>query len=127
MSATRGVQIMLKQRMAAVEAVTERFRKAEATSDQVAAETAEAIAEFLRARQRSGVPLGTGRAMLRKMVAALVSNIEARDSLIDAHEMTPEVIESMGLTRMWGDGSPCPPDAREAFLGSSEVRPLRAA
>lgn len=118
---------MLKKRMAAVEAVTERFRKAEATSDQVAAETAEAIAEFLRARQRAGVPLGTGRAMLRKMVAALVANVEARDSLIEAHEMTPEIIASIGLTRMWGDGSPCPPDLQEALMPSAQVHPLRAA
>lgn len=118
---------MLKERMAAVEAVTERFRKAEATSDQVAAETAEAIAEFLRARQRAGVPLATGRAMLRKMVSALVANIEARESLIEAHQMTPEVIESIGLTRMWGDGSPCPPDVQEAFAPSAQIRPLRAA
>lgn len=118
---------MLKNRMDAASAVADRFRRAELSSDDTAAETAEAIVEFLRARQRAKVPLATGTDMLRMMYSALGAQLEARDHFITAHAMTPDVIDSIGLTRMWGDVSPCPPDEEAGFSTTGQVRPLRAA
>jgi hypothetical protein len=47
--------------------------------------------------------------MLDKLVEVLNANVNARRLFIEAHALTPEVVKQLGLERMFGDVSPCPP------------------
>lgn len=104
---------MLKQRTEAFHTIQPLFRAAELSTDQAAADAATCIAEMLRVRSHANLPLGIGTEMLDKLVLALNANVNARKLFIEAHELTPDVIRQLGLERMFGDGSPCPPTFRQ--------------
>jgi len=117
---------MLRQRKQAFETIHPLFRAAELSTDQAAADSATCIAEMLRVRIESNLPIAIGTDMLDKMVLALNSNVQARKLFIEAHALTPEVIKQLGLERMFGDGSPCPPTDRRHW-GAAEVVPITTA
>ncbi len=103
---------MLKSRMQAFDTVQPLFIAAELSADRAAADAATCIAEMLRARARANLPLTVGTELLDKLVLALNANVNARKLFIEAHQLTPEVIRELGLERMFGDVSPCPPTDR---------------
>jgi hypothetical protein len=107
---------MLRNRRNAVDAVRKEFCKAWHSADRAALNGADCIAEMLRVREAANLPINTGTELLEKMVQALNASIEARRSLIEASELAPGVIKQLGLARMFGDVSPCPPTDREARL-----------
>ena len=113
---------MLKQRRNAVETCTPLFRQAEATNDMAAADSADCYAALLRARIDARLPITTGADMVRKMFLALQAQQQARELMMEAHLTTPEVLRSMGLERMYGDNSDCPPT--EEFWTSASIVPL---
>ena len=104
---------MLRTRKQAFDTIQPLFRAAELSTDRAAADAATCIAEMLRVRQDANLPLGLGTDMLDKLVLALNANVSARKLFIEAHELTPEIIKELGLERMFGDGSPCPPTFRQ--------------
>lgn len=104
---------MLKQRKQAFDTIQPLFLAAEVSVDRAAADAATCIAEMLRVRADANLPLGVGTEMLDKLVQALGANVSARKLFIEAHELTPEVVKELGLERMFGDGSPCPPTFRQ--------------
>lgn len=116
---------MLRQRKQAFETIHPLFRAAELSTDRAAADSATCIAEMLRVRIEADLPITVGTDLLDKLVDALNSNVQARRLFIEAHALTPEVIKKLGLERMFGDGSPCPPTDRE--FGSATLVPLAAA
>lgn len=111
---------MLKERMSLVERVTPLFRTAEASTDIAAADAALCLAGMLRGRVESGLPIGVGAELIGKMRDAFDAAITARTLMLEAHRMTPETMRHMGLERMFGDGSPCPPTDK-AFLTDTVV------
>lgn len=100
---------MLKNRRSAVEAVTPLFQSAEAANDLAAADSATCYAALLRARVDNGLSVTTGAEMIGKIFEAIKAQQRARELMREAHLTAPEVIRSMGLERMYGDSSPCPP------------------
>jgi hypothetical protein len=100
---------MLKSRKKAFETVQPLFRAAELSTDQAAADAATCLAEMLKARIEANLPIGAGTEMLDKVLLALNANVSARKLFIEAHELTPELVKELGLERMFGDVSPCPP------------------
>ena len=100
---------MLQNRRSAVEAVTPLFHSAEASNDLAAADTASCYAALLRARVDNRLSVMTGAEMIGKMFEAIKAQQQARELMREAHLTTPEVIRAMGLERMYGDSSPCPP------------------
>ena len=106
---------MLKERLEAVATVTPLFRQAEHSSDLAAAHAAACIAEMLRVRASSNLPIGTGGEMIRMLTEALSAQVRARELFIEAHRLTPDVMNSLGL-RAFGDDSPCPPTEGSADL-----------
>jgi len=117
---------MLNKRKQAFETIRPLFRAAELSTDQAAADAATCIAEMLRARIEANLPINTGTDMLDKLVEALNANVSARRLFIEAHALTPEVVRQLGLERMFGDGSPCPPTDRREW-GAAEVVPISTA
>jgi hypothetical protein len=111
--AGRGEEVsMLKTRMKAFETVQPLFRAAELSTDQAAADAATCIAEMLRARIDGNLPIHVGTSMFDKLVEAFNTNVSSRKLLIEAHALTPELVKELGLERMFGDVSPCPPTDR---------------
>jgi hypothetical protein len=100
---------MLKKRKQAFETIQPLFRAAELSTDQAAADAAHCIAEMLKTRIETNLPIGVGTDMLDKLVEALNSNVAARRLFVEAHALTPEIIKQLGLERMFGDVYPCPP------------------
>jgi hypothetical protein len=100
---------MLKNRMSAVATVAPLFHSAETSNDLAAADAADCYAALLRARVDNRLSVTTGVEMIGKMFEAIKAQQHARDLMREAHLTTPEVIRSMGLERMYGDSSPCPP------------------
>jgi hypothetical protein len=100
---------MLKQRKQAFETIQPLFVAWEVSNDLATADGATCIAELLRTRIQAGLPIGMGRDMFDKLVDALNANVGARKLLVEAHELTPELVKQLGLERMFGDVSPCPP------------------
>ena len=116
---------MLKKRIDAFRTVQPLFRAAEAATDRAAADAATCIAEMLRVRLDANLPITAGTEMLDKLVGALTANVEARKLFLEAHELTPAVLKQIGLERMFGDGSPCPPTA-ETGVATANVVPICA-
>lgn len=116
---------MRKKRIAAFTAIQPLFQAAEASADRAAAEAAGLIAAMIETRSTAELPIAAGVEMLDKLVAALSANVAARKLFIEAHALTPALIHDLGLERMFGDGSPCPPTAAE--LGSNNVVPIAGA
>ena len=114
---------MLKKRTQAFDTIPPVFRAAELSTDQAAADAATCIAEMLRTRIEANLPITIGTDMLDKLVAALNANVSARRLFIEAHALTPEIVKQLGLERMFGDGSPCPP-TDERLRGVARVVPL---
>ena len=106
---------MLKSRKQAFDQVQPLFRAAEHSTDRAAADAATCIAEMLRVRADANLPMAVGTQMLDKLVLALNANVNARKLFIEAHELTPEILKELGLERMFGDVSPCPPTDRPKF------------
>ena len=106
---------MLNSRKKAFETVQPLFRAAEDSVDRAAADAAHCIAEMLRVRAEANLPLGSGRDMIDKLVLALNANVNARKLFIEAHELTPELVKELGLERMFGDVSPCPPTDKPQY------------
>ena len=104
---------MLNQRKQAFETIQPLFQAAENAADRAAAKAAVCIAEMLRVRAEANLPITAGTEMLDKLVTALASHVSARKAFIDAHKLTPELMKELGLERMFGDGSPCPPTFRQ--------------
>lgn len=100
---------MLNNRRSAVETVTPLFRSAEASNDLAAADAATCYAALLRARVDNRLSVTTGAEMIGKLFEAIKAQQHARELMREAHLTTPEVIRAMGLERMYGDSSPCPP------------------
>lgn len=115
---------MLNNRRSAVEAVTPLFRSAEASNDIAAADAASCYAALLRARVDNCLSVTTGAEMIGKMFEAIRAQQLARDLMREAHLTTPDVIRAMGLERMYGDSSPCPPTDNP--FTSAEIVPLSA-
>lgn len=113
---------MLKKRTEAFHTIQPLFRAAELSTDQAAADAATCIAEMLRVRAEANLPINVGTDMLDKLVLALNANVNARKLFIEAHELTPEIVRQLGLERMFGDGSPCPPTFRQ--MGELTVVPV---
>lgn len=107
---------MLNKRRSAVAAAQRSFRDAWYSADRSALDAANCIAEMLRLRSDANLPIAIGTDLLDTIVLALNASIEARKRLIQAHELTPTVIKQLGLARMFGDVSPCPPTDRGAKL-----------
>ena len=108
---------MLRQRKQAFETIQPLFVAWEESNDLAAADGATCIAEMLRTRIQTGLPIGIGRDMFDKLVDALNANVGARKLLIEAHALTPELVKELGLERMFGDVFPCPPtDGKKAAL-----------
>jgi len=104
---------MLNKRKRAFETVQPLFQAAEQSVDRAAADAATCIAEMLRVRRDANLPIGVGTEMLDKLVLALNANVSARKLFLEAHELAPEIVKQIGLERMFGDGSPCPPTFRQ--------------
>lgn len=113
---------MLKQRKGAFDTIQPLFQAAENATDRAAADNAICIAEMLRVRIEANLPIATGTEMLDKLVEALTANVCARKAFIEAHALTPQLIKELGLERMFGDISPCPPTRRAN--GSAGVVPI---
>jgi hypothetical protein len=118
---------VLRKRKQAFETIQPLFRAAEVSTDQAAADAATCIAEMLRARIEANLPIGAGREMLDKVLLALNANVRARSLFIEAHELTPELIKEIGLERMFGDVSPCPPTDRPHRQHALKVVPASSA
>lgn len=116
---------MLNQRKQAFETIQPLFQAAEVATDRAAADAATCIAQMLRVRIEANLPLGAGIEMLDKLLAALNANVSARKLFIEAHALTPELVKELGLERMFGDGSPCPPTHRQ--MGALSIVPSEAA
>lgn len=116
---------MLNKRKRAFETIQPLFQAAEQSADRAAADAAACIAEMLRVRQDANLPIGVGTEMLDKLLSALNANVSARKLFIEAHELTPEIVKQLGLERMFGDGSPCPPTFRQT--GALTIVPERDA
>ncbi len=116
---------MLQNRRSAVETVTPLFRSAEESNDLAAADAASCYAALLRARVENHLAVTTGADMIGKMFQAIQAQQMARELMREAHLTTPEVIRSMGLERMYGDSSPCPPTDNP--FTTAEVVPLAVA
>lgn len=116
---------MLKQRKEAFHTIQPLFQAAENATDRAAADNAICIAEMLRVRIEANLPIAAGTEMLDKLVEALTANVSARKAFIEAHALTPQLIKELGLERMFGDISPCPP-TRHAN-GSADVVPIASA
>lgn len=116
---------MLKKRTEAFHTIQPLFVAAEHSADRAAADAATCIAEMLRVRAEANFPITVGLEMLDKLVLALSANVTARRHFIEAHGLTPEVIKDLGLERMFGDGSPCPPTFRQR--GELTVVPITSA
>jgi hypothetical protein len=115
---------MLKNRLSAVATVTPLFHSAEASNDLAAADAASCYAALLRARVDNGLSVTTGAEMIGMVFEAVKAQHHARELMRAAHLTTPEVIRSMGLERMYGDSSPCPPTDNP--FTSAEIVPLAA-
>lgn len=118
---------MLNKRKAAFETVQPLFLAAEQSADRAATDAATCIAEMLRIRADANLPIGAGKEMLDKLVSALSANVAARKLFIEAHQLTPEVIKELGLERMFGDGSPCPPTDKPGSRAELTIVPATAA
>lgn len=116
---------MLKKRTEAFHTIRPLFVAAEISADRAATDAATCIAEMLRVREEANLPFTIGLDMLDKLVLALGANVSARRHFIEAHGLTPEVIKELGLERMFGDGSPCPPTFRQR--GELTVVPIQTA
>lgn len=116
---------MLKKRTEAFHTIQPLFVAAEQSADRAATDAAACIAEMLRVREEANLPINVGLDMLDKLVLALKANVAARRHVIEAHGLTPEVIKELGLERMFGDGSPCPPTFRQR--GELTVVPIESA
>ena len=114
---------MLKERLEAVATVTPLFRQAEYSSDLAAADAAACIAEMLRVRASNNLPIGTAGDMIRMLTEALSAQVRARELFIEAHRLTPDVMNSLGL-RAYGDYPDCPPTTGEGS-DRTEVVPLK--
>lgn len=110
---------MLNRRRAAVETVTPLFHSAEASNDLAAADAATCYAALLRARVDNRLSVTTGAEMIGKLFEAIRAQQHARELMREAHLTTPEVIREMGLERMYGDSSPCPPT--DNFFTTAEI------
>lgn len=116
---------MLKKRTEVFHTIQPLFVAAELSADRAAADTASCIAAMLRVRQEADLPIAIGLDMLDKLVLALGANMSARRHFIEAHSLTPDVVKELGLERMFGDGSPCPPTFRQR--GEATIVPIASA
>lgn len=116
---------MLKKRTEAFHTIQPLFQAAELSADRAAADAATCIAQMLRVREEANLPITIGLDMLDKLVLALKANVTARRHFIEAHGLTPDLIKELGLERMFGDGSPCPPTFRRT--GELTVVPIKSA
>lgn len=116
---------MLKKRIEAFHTIQPLFVAAELSADRAAADAATCIAEMLRVRAETNLPTTAGLDMLDKLVLALNANVSARRHFVEAHGLTTDVIRELGLERMFGDGSPCPPTFRQT--GELTVVPITSA
>ena len=77
--------------------------------DHAAADWETCVTAVLGARIEANLPITTGKDTFDKRVGAFNVQAGARRQFIGAQEMTPQLIDEMGLERMVGDISPCPP------------------
>lgn len=95
---------MLKERLAAANAVRTTFLAAERAQDAAAVETAKCLAAALEARQVANLPLGTGLKAIGLMARSTQLAVEARQSLIEAHPELAAIPGQIGLDQVkaWG-------------------------
>ena len=113
---------MLKQRVAAVEAVKTEFLAAEAATDDAAIRALRAVATMLEARRDANVPIATGLREIELAARAAVLALEARQAMIEAHPGLAALPAQVGLGFMYGDVDECPDLARPS---GSDREPLR--
>ena len=114
---------MLKQRMAAAEAVKKEFLAAEAAQDDAAIRAVRTVAAMLEARRDANVPIGTGLREIEAAARAAALSLEARKVMIEAHPGMAALPAQVGLGFMYGDVDECP--GLTAPSGSAR-EPLRA-
>lgn len=115
----------------AAHTVRDAFIPAEQAADLAAARTARLLATVLEQRAATGVAMGTGVPMIRKIAKSLAAQIEAREEFVMAHKLAAELPVTMGLDpTMFGDASDCPPpEQRPSASGANQgnVVAIRAA
>ena len=113
---------MLKQRMAAVEAVKKEFLAAEAAQDDAAIRAVRTVAALLEARRDANVPLSTGLREIEAAARAAALSLQARQLMIEAHPGLASLPAQVGLAFLYGDVDECPPVDRPK---GEEREPLR--
>jgi len=113
---------MLKERLAAVQAVKSDFLTAERAQDDAAIAAARCVATMLEVRRASNLPLGVGLDAIAAMSRAVTLSIETRASLIKVHPMLAALPAEIGVSA-YGD-SGCPPV--DAPITGEDRAPLRA-
>ena len=98
---------MLKERLAAVNAVKTEFLSAERAQDDAAIAAARCVATMLETRRTNNLPLGTGLEAIAAMSRAVTLSIETRASIIKAHPMLAALPADLGVSA-YGDGLGCP-------------------
>lgn len=95
--------------MTAYRAVRDDFMPAEATTDLAAAQTARLLATVLERRAATGVPIGTGALMIRKLGRSFAAQLDAREEFIAAHKLAVALPAELGINpTQFGDTEPCP-------------------
>ena len=115
---------MLKQRIAAVEAVKREFLAAETAQDDAAIAAVRTVAALLEARRSANVPLATGLREVQAAARAAALSLEARQVMIEAHPGLASLPAQVGLGFMYGDVDECPPI--DANRQSIPAEPLKA-
>lgn len=97
--------------MMAARAFRADFFPAEQATDLAAARTARLLATVLEQRAATGVSIGIGASMIRKLTKSLNAQVEAREEFLMAHQLAAKLPADLGLdVRMYGDVVECPPD-----------------
>jgi hypothetical protein len=98
---------MLKQRLAAVDAVQSTFVPAEQAADHAVVECARSIVAMLEARQAANLPLSTGLEPLSKAARAMQFLVDGRRELIETHPLLDEAARRIGISpAQYGKGEP---------------------
>ena len=111
--------------LTAAEAIRADFLPAEQTADLAAAQTARLLATILEQRAATGLAIGTGAPLIRKLSKSLTAQIEAREEFIMAHKLAAALPAQLGLTpTQFGDTNECPPDDPETRRSRNEAADL---
>jgi hypothetical protein len=100
---------MLKQRVAAANAVRDLLIETERGIEEMMASTARRAVALLEARSVGRLPITAGQEALEHNAQLLQTLIQARRQAGEEHMQLAQAVKMLGLTA-YGDQSECPPD-----------------